>query len=134
MKTAFFSAIFCTMLLAAGAGAIAADDSEATQFSNKWRIETSGGAKSSGELVFRVTQHQGAPVDVTVAIEKGRAENNIARDIRDALQAQLSPARYTVETDDGEDILVKLPDGQPNFSLELVKSSVENVSVEVERE
>jgi sarcosine oxidase gamma subunit len=58
----------------------------------------------------------------------------VAQDVRDAMAAKLSPDRYTIEVDDGEDILIKKKDGQPDFSLELVDSSVRNVSIKVEGE
>jgi hypothetical protein len=102
--------------------------------SNKWRIEMSGQALTAGEIVFRVTPRQGEAVDVSVGIGSGRAENNVAKDVRDALAAKLSPDRYTIEVDDGEDILIKKKDGQPDFALELVESNVRNVSIKVEGE
>ena len=101
--------------------------------SNKWRIEMSGQALTTGDIVFRVTPRQG-DLDVTVGIKSGRAENNVAKDVRDALAAKLSPERYSVEVDDGEDILIKKKDGQPDFALELVESNVQNVSIKVEGE
>ena len=102
--------------------------------SNKWRIEMSGQALTTGEIVFRVTPRQGEAVDVSVDIRSGRDENNVAKDVRDALAAKLSPDRYSVEVDDGEDILIKKKDGQPDFALELVDSNVRNVNIKVEGE
>src|SRR4051812_3362311 len=102
--------------------------------SNKWRIELDGQARSTGALQFRVTPRQGDSTDVVVNIRSGRAENNVAKDVRDAFAARLSPERYTVEVDDGEDVLIKKKDGQPDFALELVESSVQNVSIKVEGE
>ncbi len=122
------TAVISTLLLAA----ISYAGGAAT--SNKWRIETSGQAQTTGEIVFRVTPRQGEAVDVSVDIRSGRSENNVAKDVRDALAAKLSPERYSVEVDDGEDILIKKRDGQPDFSLELVDSNVRNVSIKVEGE
>jgi len=102
--------------------------------SNKWRIEMSGQALTTGEIVFRVTPRQGEAVDVSVGIKSGRDENNVAKDVRDALAAKLSPDRYSVEVDDGEDILIKKKDGQPDFALELLDSNVRNVNIKVEGE
>lgn len=102
--------------------------------SNKWRIEIDGQPLNNGEMQFRVTPHQGEPVDIVATVRSGRAENNVARDVRDAFAARLSPERFTVEVDDGEDILVKKRDGQPDFALELVDSNVRNVSIKVEGE
>jgi len=121
-------AIVSSLLLAAISFA------DASPTSNKWRIEMSGQALTTGEILFRVTPRQGEAVDVSVGIKSGREENNVAKDVRDALAAKLSPDRYSVEVDDGEDILIKKKDGQPDFALELVESNVQNVSIKVEGE
>ena len=105
-----FAAIGCTLLLAALAYG-------AAPTSNKWRIELDGQALTDGNLQFRVTPRQGEPIDVVASIRSGRAENNVARDVRDAFAAKLDPQRYSVEVDDGEDILIKKKDGQPDFAL-----------------
>jgi hypothetical protein len=125
---AFSTSVVATLLL----GAISYAGSSAT--SNKWRIEMSGQALTTGEIVFRVTPRQGEAVDVSVGIKSGRDENNVAKDVRDALAAKLSPDRYSVEVDDGEDILIKKKDGQPDFALELLDSNVRNVNIKVEGE
>jgi hypothetical protein len=125
---AIATAIFSSLMLAAIAFA------DASPTSNKWRIELSGQALTTGELLFRVTPRQGDATDISVNIRSGRDENNVAKDVRDALAAKLSPQRYTVEVDDGEDILVKKKEGQPDFALELVESNVQNVSIKVEGE
>ena len=125
---AMLAAIASSVLLAALSFA------DAPGASNKWRIELNGGAASSGDMVFRVTPRQGEPVEVNVAIRSGRSENHVAKDVRDAFAATLSPDRYTVEVDDGEDVLIKKKDGQPDFGLELVESRVQNVSLKIEAE
>jgi hypothetical protein len=125
---AIVTAIASSLLLAALAFA------DASPTSNKWRIELSGQALTTGELVFRVTPRQGDATDISVNIRSGRAENNVAKDVRDAFAAKLSPERFSVEVDDGEDILVKKKEGQPDFSLELVEANVQNVSIKVEGE
>lgn len=121
-------AVISSFLLAALASA------DAAPTSNKWRIELSGQALTTGELVFRVTPSQGEATDVSVSIRSGRAENHVARDVRDAFAAKLNPQRYSVEVDDGEDVLIKKKEGQPDFALELVEADVQNVSIKVEGE
>ena len=125
---AFSSAVVSTLLLAALAY------SGTAPTSNKWRIELDGQARSTGELQFRVTPRQGESIDVVATIRSGRAENNVAKDVRNAFAAKLDPDRYTVEVDDGEDILIKRKDGQPDFALELIESNVQNVRVKIEGE
>ena len=122
------AAVISSMLL------VAVSFADASPTANKWRIELSGQALTTGEILFRVTPRQGDAVDVSVGIRSGRAENNVAKDVRDALAAKLSPDRFTIEVDDGEDILIKKKDGQPDFALELVESNVQNVSIKVEGE
>ena len=101
---------------------------------NKWRIECSEGANSDGAIIFRVTPKDGTPSDVRVPIENGASENTVARRIRDAFRNTLSKDDYSVETDDGEDVLVKARMGKPTFALELVSNEVSGVRIDVERE
>jgi len=125
---AISTAIASSLLLAAMAFA------DAGPTANKWRIELDGQALKTGDIQFRVTPRQGESTDITVSIRSGRAENNVAKDIRDALAAKLPPDRYSVEVDDGEDILIKKKEGQPDFALELLESNVQNVSIKIEGE
>ena len=127
MKLGAIAAVASLLL----AGTVTADDSYT---SNKWRVEFDGQALTTGQLVFRVTPRQGEATDIAVQIRSGRGENDVARDVRDAFSAKLSPERFSVEVDDGEDVLVKKKDGQPDFALELVEANVQNVSVKVEGE
>jgi len=101
--------------------------------SNKWRLEVSEGANNDGTLLFRVTPDQGMPQDVLVTLKKGRGENGVARDIRDTFKAQLDGKVYKVETDDGEDVLVKKRKG-PNFEVKLIESTVKGTRVNIEKE
>lgn len=102
--------------------------------SNKWRLQMSGGAESDGTMTFRVTPKDGASTDVIVTLKDGRSENGVARDVRDAFIAQLPKGRYSVETDDGEDVLIKKTLGDSDFSIELVASTVDDVRVNFDRE
>ncbi len=120
---------FATAALLAG-GSVAADD---LKLSNKWRVEVSEGANTSGTILFRVTPKDGTPVDVTVEIKDGRSENDVARDIRDAFAATLDKDAYHSERDDGEDVLLKKRKG-PAFELKFVESSVKGTRINVEKE
>lgn len=112
-------------------GAVAGDNPE---YSNKWRIESSGRAEGEGAIHFRVTPKEGDATDVDVTIPQGRSENEVAHDIRDAFQSQLPTERYQIESDDGEDVLIKVKSGTPDFSLVLVESTVEHVRLHLQRE
>ena len=136
----------CLMLLPALAGLPAHAQDAAIQatgpaaapahelhYSNRWRLEVSEGANNDGDMRFRLTPKDGAPVDVPVHLKKGRGEDGCARDIRDAFKAALDQESYKVEIDDGEDVLVKKHKG-PDFSIELVESTVKGTRVNFHRE
>ncbi len=129
MRTgAIVTALVSSFLLAA----LAFADGDHT--SNKWRIELDGSALKTGDMQFRVTPSQGESIDIVATIKSGRDENGVAKDVRDAFAAKLNPERYSVEVDDGEDILIKKKEGQPDFALELIESDVRNVNIKVEGE
>ncbi|RNF86497.1 hypothetical protein [Montanilutibacter psychrotolerans] len=97
---------------------------------NKWRLEFSGNAESAGRIVLALAPAQGDPIRATVDVPYGRAENDVARDVRDALQAQ-SGKRYSVEVDDGEDVLVKKHEGERDFVITIVENSVQGVRINI---
>ena len=103
------------------------------KYSNKWRIEVKEGANNDGVARFRVTPKGEAAVDVTVNIKDGRSENGVASDVKNAFKAALDTKRFHVEGDDGEDVLVKKKGG-PDFSIELLESTLKGTHFDVERE
>jgi hypothetical protein len=84
-------------------------------------------------LTFRITPKGGAPLDIPVSLKKGRGEDGCARDIRDTFKKALDKDTYKVEVDDGEDVLVKKRKG-PDFSVELIESTVKGTRINVDRE
>jgi hypothetical protein len=103
------------------------------KLSNKWRIEVSEGANNTGTLLFRVTPDKGVATDVLVDVKKGRGENGVATDIKNTFKKVLDPKVYHVETDDGEDVLVKKRKG-PNFEVKFVESTLKGTRIDVEKE
>jgi hypothetical protein len=100
---------------------------------SEWNIAPTGRAGSSGDLTFRVTPNDGSdPIEITVPVMLGARQDAIARGIRNTLSSQLPPQRYDVELGAGTNVLVRDPRGQPNFSLELLDSDVENLRVAVQ--
>ncbi len=102
-------------------------------YSNKWRLQVSEGANNDGVMRFRVTPQGGAAIDIPVSLKHGRGENGCARDIRDAFRQALDKDRYKIETDDGEDVLVKIRKG-PRIAIELVESTVKGTRINFDRE
>ena len=100
---------------------------------NKWRLDVSGNAESAGHIVLELAPAVGDPIRATIDIPRGRGENDVAKDIRDALQAQAGK-RYSVETDDGEDVLVKKHEGERDFVITIVENNVLGVKLNVDAE
>jgi hypothetical protein len=103
------------------------------KLSNKWRIEVHEGANNTGTLLFRVTPDKGTATDIVVNIEKGRSENGVATDIKNTFKKALDAKVYHVETDDGEDVLVKKRKG-PDYEVKLVESTLKGTRIHIEKE
>ncbi|MFO0513278.1 MAG: hypothetical protein ACK51K_21740, partial [Gammaproteobacteria bacterium] len=69
-----------------------------------------------------------------VALKRGTGENAVARAIRDGLRAQLDRKGFQVETDDGEDVLVKRKGRTPDFALEVAENTVKGLRLNREKE
>ncbi len=103
------------------------------KLSNKWRIKVREGANNTGTLLFRVTPDKGTATDVLVNVKKGRSENGVATDIKNTFKKVLDPKVYHVETDDGEDVLVKKHKG-PDYEVKLVESTLKGTRVYLDKE
>ena len=91
------------------------------------------GANNTGTLLFRVTPDKGTATDIVVNIEKGRSENGVATDIKNTFKKALDPKVYHVETDDGEDVLVKKRKG-PDYEVKLVESTLKGTRIYLDKE
>lgn len=109
--------------------ALAADDKP----SRKWRIEFNHTTDNDGEITFRITPEAGTATDVTTKIPARTSENHVAKIVRDSFKASLGEA-YHVETDDGEDVLVKAKSKTPKFMLTMVSTTLTGLEVEVEHD
>ena len=96
-------------------------------------LEVSGNAKTAGQIVVQVSPEKGEPIRATAQIPAGTAENDVARNVSTALQMAAS-GHYSVEVDDGEDVLVKKKDGERDFAVTVVENTVQGVTVNVDTE
>jgi len=113
--------IFCSSVSASGV-------------SNKWRIQVSEGAKSTGKITFLISPEDEESILVVVEIPDGTWENHVARIIRDKMKEKLPKKHFHVEVDDGEDVLIKKRHHQSNFGLELIDNSVKSVRISLDKE
>jgi len=102
--------------------------------SNKWRIEMDGRARVDGEIELSFTPNGGSATNVVIAVPKGTSENAAARLVRDRIKETFGRDIYHVETDDGEDVLVKIRGRTPHFDLVVICSTAEGLHVGLHRE
>ena len=102
--------------------------------SNKWRIQLGGKAKVDGEIELSFTPKGGAATSVVIPVPAGTHENAAARLVRDAVKAQFGKDVYKVETDDGEDVLVKKRGSTPDFEIIVVRNTAEGLRISLDRE
>ena len=120
-------------LLAPAAACAAAIAFAAPPPAGVWNIAPTGHAGTSGDLHFRITRNDGSdPVDITVPVMMGAKEATVARSIRSSLSSQLRRDRFKVELGQGNNVLVSDSRGQPDFSLELIDSDIEDLRVAVQ--
>ncbi len=102
--------------------------------SNKWRLQFSGDAKSSGVIELKFEPVGGDAFTVKVDVPDNTSENHVAKVVVETLKAKLPSDGYHVERDDGEDVLIKARHGAANFDLKIVSNTVEHVRINPDRE
>ena len=127
MTSCFIHRLALALALMLAAGSAQADTS------NKWRLQFSGAAESAGEIVLAVREPEGDTFEVVVAIEGNDGENRVSSKARRAL-AKALPFGWSVERDDGEDVLVKRRWFHPRFEIVVVRSTVKGVRINFDRE
>jgi hypothetical protein len=116
---------------AAPSSASAAKPAAKLSYTDDYRINVNHDAESDGELLFQVTPKDGATQDVKVAIKKGTGENDVARAIKAAFVEQIGTKKYSIEMEDGENVIIETGAGNKNIALVLVSSTVKGVKVSV---
>lgn len=103
-------------------------------YTDDYRISVNHDADSDGVIVFRVTPKGGTAQDITVDVKKGTGENDVARTIKKAFEAQLGTKEQNIEMEDGENVIIERSMGTKDISLLLVSSTVKGVTVKVHRD
>ena len=124
-KTA--SAVAAALVLAAAASIAQADPAA------KWRIQFGDYTSNDGTIAFQITPEGGAAVDVETKISKGSGATTVARTVKDSLKAALGEG-YKVETDDGQDVIVRANSKTPKFDLTFAGSTLAGLSVRFKKE
>ena len=99
--------------------------------SKKWRIKLNHRVDNDATVVFRISPVGGTPIDVETKIPAGTGENAVAKMLRDSFKASLGEG-YHVETDDGEDVVIKRRKDTPEFELALQSSNAVGLTIELQ--
>ena len=100
---------------------------------NKWRLQLSGDAESSGQITLAIAAANEEAITVSVPIAADLDENAVAAAVVNALNLSLGDL-YQVERDDGEDVLIKRLPGEKKFSVSVVENTVRGVRVNLDEE
>jgi hypothetical protein len=99
----------------------------------KWRIQFADYTANDGTITFRIAPEGGSPVDAETKLTKGTGASTAARSVRDSLRASLGDG-YKVETDDGQDVIVRANGKTPKFDLTLAGSTLAGLNVRFKKE
>lgn len=100
---------------------------------NKWRLQLSGDAESTGQITLAIAAANEEAITVTVPIADDLDENAVAAAVANELGLRLAD-RYQVERDDGEDVLIKRQPGEKKFSVAVVENTVVGVRINLDEE
>lgn len=121
------AAFLAALVLAAAASIAQADPA------GKWRIQFANYTNNDGAITFHLAPEGGSAVDVETKISKGSGATTVARSVKDAFKAKLGDG-YDVETDDGQDVIVRAESKTPKFDLTLAGSTLAGLSVRFRKE
>ena len=103
-------------------------------YTDDWRIAVNHDAGSDGDILFQVTPKGGTTQDITVAIKKGTGENDVAHAIKKVFEAQIGTKKYSIEMEDGENVIIEKSMGEKDIALVFVSSTVKGVKVSVHKD
>jgi len=108
------------------------------QWSDDWKIEVSGRAKSAGTISFELTYKPGEdgtaadPVSVDVLVANDARDNDIAEVITNNFEALLGEDAFKINQSWGENVTIKARGDTPDFALALTSSSVQGISIVID--
>ena len=102
--------------------------------SNKWRVQVAGESTADGVVLVRLSEIGNVIAEIPVTVPKHSDKKGVAQRIRDSLNGSLDANRYTVEVDDGNDVLVKAQEDVKDFELAIVRNTADGTEVTVDKE
>ena len=122
-----------TRLLALGLLMLSSLAFASADVENKWRLQMSGDAESTGQITLAIAPEDEEAITVTVPIADDLDENAVAAAVVNELRLRLGDL-YQVERDDGEDVLIKRQPGEKKFSVAVVENTVDGVRINLDEE
>ena len=117
---------FCTVALA--------DD----HWSDDWKIEVEGKAKSAGTIGFQINFEPGEdgtaadPVNIDVLVPEKAKDNDVADTIANNFSAVLDGESYKVNQSWGENVTIHGRRNAADFELTMTNNSVQGISIEID--
>jgi hypothetical protein len=102
--------------------------------SNKWRVQVAGESTADGVVLVRLSEIGNVIAEIPVTVPKHSDKKGVAQRIRDSLNGSLDANRYTVEVDDGNDVLVKAREDVKDFELAIVRNTADGTKVTADKE
>lgn len=111
---------------------LAAATAGAQSLAGQWRLEIGGDAESDGRIMLELSPEIGEPIRASAQIADGRSENEMAANLRDALQLAAG-TRYDVDVD-GQNLVVTKRTNERDFAIAVVENTVQGVNIKVAAE
>jgi hypothetical protein len=113
---------------------IVADD----HWSNDWKIEVDGRAKSAGTISFEINFQPGEDgttadsVSIDVLVPDDAKDDDVAETIANNFEALLGDDNFKVNQSWGKNVTVQARKDTPDFELVMISSSVQGMSIEID--
>lgn len=109
-----------------------------SHWSDEWRITVDGKSKSRGTINFKITFEPGIDVaareavTIDVLVANDTTENDIAEFINNNFRAVLGDEEFEIEVESGEQVEIETRGDTPDFVLEVIASSIQGISLELD--
>jgi hypothetical protein len=129
----FFTGLGLLLIFCGAASLAVADD----HWSDDWKIEVGGRAKSAGTISFELTFEPGEDgtaadaISIDVLVADDSKDNEVAGIITNNFEAVLGEDNFKINQSWGENVTVKARGETTDFALAMTNNSVQGISLEI---
>lgn len=123
------------LLIGFSIGSLAVADDH---WSDDWKVEVEGKAKSAGTISFQINFQPGEdgtaadPISIDVLVPEDAKDNDVADTIANNFSAVLDDESYKVNTSWGENVTIHGRRKAADIELVMTSNSVQGISVEID--